>query len=81
MSPAKSKKQRRFMAMELENKKRGKKTKTNMSIEDLEDFALTSEEGLKEKATPKSIARHIRSARIPKKRIWVHEGKVRTGKK
>jgi hypothetical protein len=37
--PARSEKQRRFMGAELERKREGKKTKTGMSEEQLEDFA------------------------------------------
>jgi hypothetical protein len=37
--PAKSEKQRRFMAADLERAREGKKTKTGMSESDLKDFA------------------------------------------
>ena len=37
--PAKSEKQRRFLAADLERKREGKQTKTGMSEKDLEDFA------------------------------------------
>lgn len=37
--PAKSAKQRRFMGAELARKRAGKKTKTGMSEEQLEDYA------------------------------------------
>jgi hypothetical protein len=37
--PAKSEKQRKFMGAELARKRSGKKTKTGMSEEQLEDFA------------------------------------------
>ena len=37
--PAKSEKQRRFMGAELERKREGKKTKTDMTAKELEDFA------------------------------------------
>jgi hypothetical protein len=37
--PAKTEKQRRFMGAELERKREGKKTKTDMSEKQLEDFA------------------------------------------
>ena len=37
--PAKSEKQRRFMAAELERKREGKATETGMSESDLKDFA------------------------------------------
>ena len=37
--PAKSEKQRRFMAAELERKRARRKTRTGMSEEQLEDFA------------------------------------------
>ena len=44
--PAKSKKQQMFMAIELEKKRKGKKTKTGMSAKQLEDFAATPRNGL-----------------------------------
>lgn len=47
--PAVSKKQRRFMGAELARKRAGKKTKTNMSIQQLRDFAGTKEKGLPKK--------------------------------
>lgn len=37
--PAKSEKQRKFMASELDKKRKGKKTKTGMSESQLKDFA------------------------------------------
>lgn len=37
--PSVSEKQRRFMAAELERKRKGKKTRTGMSESQLEDFA------------------------------------------
>jgi len=37
--PAKSEKQRKFMGAELARKRAGKKTRTGMSEEQLEDFA------------------------------------------
>jgi hypothetical protein len=37
--PAKSEKQRKFMGAELERKREGKKTKTNMSEAELEKYA------------------------------------------
>jgi hypothetical protein len=37
--PAKTEKQRKFMGAELERKREGKKTKTNMSEQELEKFA------------------------------------------
>lgn len=37
--PAKSEKQRRFMGAELQRKREGKKTQTDMTEEQLEDFA------------------------------------------
>jgi hypothetical protein len=37
--PAKTEKQRKFMGAELARKRAGKKTKTGMSEEKLEDFA------------------------------------------
>ena len=37
--PAKSEKQRKFMGAELERKREGKKTKTDMSEKELEKYA------------------------------------------
>ena len=37
--PAKTEKQRRFMGAELERKREGKKTKTDMTERQLEEFA------------------------------------------
>ena len=37
--PAKSEKQRKFMGAELQRKREGKKTQTDMSEKQLEDFA------------------------------------------
>lgn len=37
--PAKSEKQRRFMGAELERKREGKKTRTDVSEEELEKYA------------------------------------------
>jgi hypothetical protein len=37
--PAKTEKQRKFMAAELQRKRAGKKTKTGMSEKQLEEFA------------------------------------------
>jgi hypothetical protein len=37
--PAKSEKQRKFMGAELQRKREGKKTRTGMSEDQLEDFA------------------------------------------
>jgi hypothetical protein len=45
--PAKSEKQRKFMGAELERKREGKKTKTEMSEKQLEDYA--SKDGDKKK--------------------------------
>ena len=44
--PSVSKKQQQFMAMELERKRAGKKTKTKMSEKQLEEFASTKRKGL-----------------------------------
>ncbi len=44
--PAVSKKQQMFMAMELERKRAGKKTKTKMTEKQLHDFASTKRKGL-----------------------------------
>lgn len=51
--PAKSKKQQMFMAIELERKRKGQKTKTEMSAQQLEDFASTSRKGLPNKIKKK----------------------------
>lgn len=39
--PAKTEKQRRFMAAELARKKAGERTKTGMKLRELEDFVRT----------------------------------------
>jgi hypothetical protein len=44
--PSKSKSQQEFMGAELERKRAGKKTRTGMSEEQLEDFASTKRKGL-----------------------------------
>lgn len=54
--PAKSDKQRKFMGAELGRKRAGKKTKTGMSEEQLEDYASNP----KRKAS-KSKPRKVRS--------------------
>ena len=41
--PAKNEKQRRFMGAELERKREGKKTRTDMSEKELEKFASKSD--------------------------------------
>ena len=41
--PAKTEKQRKFMGAELERKREGKKTKTNMTEKELEKFASKSD--------------------------------------
>ncbi len=41
--PAKTEKQRKFMGAELQRKREGKKTKTGMSEQQLEDFATKDE--------------------------------------
>ncbi len=46
MTPAKSKSQQEFMAIELERKRAGKKTKTKMTEKQLRDFASTKRKGL-----------------------------------
>lgn len=45
--PAKSEKQRRFMGAELQRKREGKKTQTDMSEKELEDFASKEEKDKK----------------------------------
>lgn len=44
--PAVSKKQQQFMGAELSRKRAGKKTRTGMSSEQLEEFASTKQKGL-----------------------------------
>ena len=44
--PEKSKQQQMFMAMELKRKRAGKKTKTKMSAQQLEEYAETKRSGL-----------------------------------
>lgn len=44
--PAKSKAQQRFMGAELARRRAGKKTRTRMSEEQLEEFASTKRKGL-----------------------------------
>lgn len=44
--PAKSKAQQRFMGAELARKRAGKKTRTDMSESQLEDFASTKRKSL-----------------------------------
>ena len=44
--PAKSKAQQRFMGAELARKRAGKRTRTGMSQEQLEEFAHTKRRGL-----------------------------------
>ena len=41
--PARTEKQRKFMGAELQRKREGKKTKTGMSEQQLEDFASKPE--------------------------------------
>ena len=50
--PAKTEKQRRFMGAELERKREGKKTRTGMTEQQLEDFGSkdTSTRSWKEKS-------------------------------
>lgn len=48
-APAKSQAQQRFMALELERHREGKKTRTGMTEKQLEEFARTSHKGLPER--------------------------------
>ena len=48
--PAKSKKQQAFMAIELDKKRSGKKTKTNMTEDQLSDYASTKTKKLPKRA-------------------------------
>ena len=50
MSPAKSKAQQRFFGAELSRKRAGKKTKTEMSEQQLEEYASTKRKGLPARA-------------------------------
>lgn len=47
--PAVSKKQQQFMAIELERKRAGKKTKTKMTEKQLKEFASVKRKGLPKK--------------------------------
>jgi Protein of unknwon function (DUF3008) len=51
--PAKSRSQQQFMGIELAKKRAGKHTKTDMSEEQLEDFAQTKHKGLPKKVKAK----------------------------
>lgn len=51
--PAVSKKQQQMMGAELARKRAGKKGKTDMSEEQLEEFAATKHAGLPKKAKAK----------------------------
>lgn len=51
--PAKSKKQQMMMGADLARAKAGKKTKTGMSIKQLEEYAATPRKGLPMKAKKK----------------------------
>ncbi len=47
--PARTEKQRRFMGAELQRKREGKKTRTGMSEDQLEDFASKPDKAKKDK--------------------------------
>jgi hypothetical protein len=47
--PSVSKKQQRFMAIELERKRKGQKTRTKMSEKQLHEYASTKRKGLPKK--------------------------------
>jgi Protein of unknwon function (DUF3008) len=51
--PAKSKSQQKFMGADLARSRAGKKTKTGMSADQLEDFAATKQKGLPNKVKGK----------------------------
>jgi Protein of unknwon function (DUF3008) len=51
--PAKSVKQQQFMGIELAKKRAGKQGKTDMSEDQLEDFAATKHKGLPKKVKAK----------------------------
>jgi hypothetical protein len=51
--PATSEKQRRFMGAELARKRKGKKTQTHMSEEQLRDFASKKKTSVKTKKKAK----------------------------
>lgn len=59
--PAKSKAQQRFMGAELARKRKGMKTRTGMSAEQLEEFASTKRKGLPKRAKAKRSTRRYRS--------------------
>jgi len=59
--PAKSEAQQQFMGAELARKRAGKKTKTNMTEKQLEEFAATKHEGLPEKKRPRPKGRRGRN--------------------
>jgi Protein of unknwon function (DUF3008) len=52
--PSKSQVQQKFMGADLARAKAGKKTKTGMSEEQLEDFASTKRKGLPQRVKGKS---------------------------
>jgi Protein of unknwon function (DUF3008) len=52
--PSKSQVQQKFMGADLARARAGKKTKTGMSEEQLEDFASTKRKGLPKRVKPKS---------------------------
>lgn len=56
--PAVSKKQQMFMGAELARRRSGKKTRTGMSAQQLEDFAGTKRKGLPTKAKAQKDKRH-----------------------
>jgi len=58
--PAVSEKQQQFMGAELARKRAGKKTKTKMSKQQLEEFAGTKHKGLPERAARRGLARRAR---------------------
>ena len=51
--PPVSEKQRKFMGAELARKRAGKKTRTHMTEEQLEEYAATKRRGLPKKAKKK----------------------------
>ena len=55
--PAKSKAQQAFMAVQLDKKRRGKKTDVDMSAEQLEEFASTPTKPLPAKAKRKKASK------------------------
>lgn len=61
--PAVSKKQQMFMGAELRRKRVGKKTKTKMTEQQIEEFAATKRKGLPTKTDLSNYAKRHRKSR------------------